>query len=83
MERDPQRTEAQRNAWNRAFAELELGWHWDSATWQGLQGIDCERERLRRFVQDHHGHLLAAYDPDFLFAAVQGTRERLDAAARA
>ena len=79
---DNRAAEAQRNAWNRAFFELELGWQWDAETWNGLQALGCDKERLHSFVQSHHRHLLAAYDPEFLFAAVSGAKEQFLASAR-
>ena len=40
--------EMERNAYNAAFYELGLRWHWDSATWAALQcrGADCVRHYL-------------------------------------
>jgi hypothetical protein len=79
---EPRAQEAQRNAWNRAFLEFELGWQWDAETWKGLQAIDGEKERLLTFVRSHHRHLFAAYDPDFLVSAIQGAKEQFLEGAR-
>ena len=31
-----------RNAYNAAFYELGLGWHWDAATYDQLLPLDCK-----------------------------------------
>ncbi len=39
--------EIDRAAFNAAFYELGLRWHWDSPTYEGLAGQPCERRRLQ------------------------------------
>lgn len=73
----PASHEAQRHAYNAAFEELGLGWHWDSATWaevalQGPHGV-------RRYLESRHPHLLRAYDADFLVQAIEAARARCQA----
>ena len=65
--------EAQRHAYNAAFQELDLPWHWDAATYQRLTGHGCG---VRRYLETERPHLLRAYDPDFLVAAVEAVKAR-------
>jgi len=78
--------DAERHAFNLAFGELDLGWHWDEKTWTELQSIPAEEERLRAYLRTRHGHLLRAYDADFLVDAIRSTKARcrgeLDCATR-
>lgn len=53
-------------AYNAAFVELELPFQWDEPMFAWLCGIECERGRVARYIEDHHAHLLRAYEPDFL-----------------
>jgi len=69
--------EIERNAFNAAFSELGLCWHWDEKTYAELQTIAAESERVRRYVESQHRHLLAAYDADFLVDAIRVTKSRL------
>lgn len=65
--------EAQRHAYNAAFEELDLPWHWDAATYQRLTGHGCG---VRRYLETERAHLLRAYEPDFLVAAVEAAKAR-------
>ena len=69
--------ECERNAFNAAFEELGLCWHWDEKTYAELQSIAAESERVRRYVESQHRHLLTVYDADFLVDAIRVTRSRL------
>jgi hypothetical protein len=71
-----QSPELDRHALNVAFGELGLCWHWDEQTWSELQAIPTEGERLRAYVRTRHGHLLKAYDVDFLVDAIRATKSR-------
>ena len=63
--------EMERNAYNAAFYELGLHWHWDSQTYSALMRFSPEPEtRIRRYLETEHPHLLQAYDPGFLAAAI-------------
>ena len=73
-------TEAQRNAYNAAFEELDLPWHWDAATYERLLGHGCG---VRRYLVTERPYLLRAYDPDFLVAAVEAAKARRLGGARA
>lgn len=71
-------TDAQieRSAFNAAFYELGLRWHWDDETYERLSAEPCERERVRHYVRTMHPHLLRAYDADFLAEAVIQAKQR-------
>ena len=59
-------SEAHRHAYNAAFHELELNWHWDADTFARLQRYG--RAGVR------------AYTVDFLVDAIETTKERCYAA---
>lgn len=67
-------TDLQRHAYNAAFYELGLGWHWDSDTFERLLPIVCKTERVRQYMMSHQPHLLHAYDADFLTGAIETTQ---------
>ena len=64
--------EMERNAYNAAFYELGLRWHWDCETWEQLQRQcgDCAG-RVRHYLETAQPHLLRAYDADFLVDAIE------------
>jgi hypothetical protein len=66
----------QRHAYNAAFYELGLGWHWDSHTFDGLLPVTCTSERVRKYMTAHQSHLLHAYDAEFLATAIEATKSR-------
>src|ERR1700754_5047035 len=60
------------DAYNAAFYELGLRWHWDSATWAELGCVgDCRKARLRHYLETRQAHLLRAYDAGFLVDAIE------------
>ncbi|MFC3111328.1 hypothetical protein ACFQAT_10635 [Undibacterium arcticum] len=65
-----------RNAYNAAFYELGLRWHWDGDTYQTLLCKADEKDRIRIYLETHQPHLLKAYDADFLIDAIQTTKSR-------
>ena len=68
------------DAYNAAFHELGLRWHWDSATYEALLSLAVDGPtRVRHYLQTQQPHLLRAYDADFLVALI----ERKAAAQRA
>lgn len=73
--------DAQLHAYNSAFYELGLRWHWDR---QGYHCGNCEEEQrshLRRYLEVEQPHLLNAYDAEFLVNAIQSAKARwLDSA---
>lgn len=66
--------EAHRHAYNAAFDELGLGWHWDTETWAGIEGRGPEG--VRSYLESQQSHLLRAYDAEFLVAAIEAARHR-------
>jgi hypothetical protein len=72
----PSSDEINRGAFNAAFYELGLRWHWDASTYATLAGEPCERARVRRYLEGEQAHLLRAYDADFLTDAILVAKER-------
>ncbi|RJF92703.1 hypothetical protein [Noviherbaspirillum saxi] len=64
------------SAFNAAFYELGLRWHWDDATYHELRRHPCEKERVRIYLQMHQPHLLTAYDASFLVEAIHAVKAR-------
>lgn len=65
-----------RAAFNAAFCELGLRWHWDDATYDALSALPGERERVQRYLQTEQAHLLRAYEPGFLADAILDAKAR-------
>lgn len=65
-----------RQAYNAAFNELGLRWHWDERLYEKLARIDDVGERLRRYLALCRPHMLPAYDSNFLAAAIEETKAR-------
>ncbi len=72
--------EIDRAAFNAAFYELGLRWHWDSRTYAGLAGQACERRRLLGYLHTEQASLLRAYDAEFLTDAILQAKQRRQAA---
>ena len=70
--------EAARNAYNSAFSELDIDWHWDAATYSEL--LAGGGQPVQVFVERHRPHLLRAYGVECLVNAVEATRRDLSAA---
>lgn len=68
--------ELDRNAFNAAFYELGLRWHWDSARYERMAAQPCERQRLRDYLEGEQSHLLRAYDVTFLTDAILAAKQR-------
>ena len=65
--------EAERHAYNAAFHELGLRWHWNDEVYRELSGACGDkaegtdaRRCVRQYLETHQAHLLRAYDADFL-----------------
>jgi hypothetical protein len=65
-----------RNAYNAAFYELGLRWHWDGKIYPSVLSQDDERTRVRTYLETHQSHLLKAYDAEFLVDAVETAKAR-------
>ena len=72
----PSRAEIECSAFNAAFHELGLRWHWDDDTYEQLAAEQCERSRLRQYLQRMQPHLLRAYDAEFLTDAILAAKQR-------
>jgi hypothetical protein len=63
----PRRTvpasEAERSAYNAAFHELGLGWHWSADTFESLQARGTPCDRIRHYMEQQHPHLFAPTTP--------------------
>jgi hypothetical protein len=68
------------NAYNAAFYELGLRWHWDVDTYRDLQLGAGSKEPVRAYLETRQPHLLKAYDADFLADAIEATKARCRAA---
>jgi hypothetical protein len=71
------RADQARHAYNAAFEELGLSWHWDSATYARLQADG--RDAVRTYLETEQSHLLRAYEADFLVEAIEAARARCHA----
>ena len=76
-----QTKESHRHAYNAAFDELGLSWHWDVATYSRLEAAGCEP--VRRYLENEQAHLLRAYDADFLINLIETAKARSDASKKA
>lgn len=63
-------------AYNRAFRELELPWHWDATTLSQLKRIATDSDVVGAYVERSHAHLLRAYEKAFLRDLVHAARDR-------
>ena len=63
-------------AYNAAFHELGLRWHWDTKMYKDLQRNGGENEQLQVYLETRQPHLLRAYDVEFLMNAIQTTKSR-------
>ncbi|OOG42963.1 hypothetical protein [Polaromonas sp. A23] len=70
-------TDQVRHAYNAAFEELGLSWHWDTATFARLQTEG--RDAVRNYLENEQSHLLRAYEADFLVDAIEAARARCQA----
>lgn len=71
------RADQARHAYNAAFEELGLSWHWDAATYARLQADS--RDAVRTYLETEQSHLLRAYEADFLVEAIETARARCHA----
>ncbi|MDQ6620142.1 MAG: hypothetical protein M3Z31_10675 [Pseudomonadota bacterium] len=70
----------ERDAFNAAFREIGLRWHWDAGTFRELKHLAADESRIHAYVESRCPHLLKAYDVAFLADAVRAVKaEKLDA----
>ncbi len=65
----------ERDAFNAAFRELGLRWHWDVQTFRSLETGTDDAGRVRTYLERREAHLLKAYDAGFLVEAVLAAKE--------
>jgi hypothetical protein len=70
-------TDVEIDAYNAAFDELGLDWHWDRSVMRELAAIPIESARIATYLQSHRPHLLKAYPADFLVTLILETKSRL------
>ena len=71
---DDSRAEQERRAYNTAFEQLDLNWHWDPVTYACLPAQGPEG--LRAYLEKEQSHLLRAYEADFLVNAIETAKRR-------
>lgn len=66
-----------RDAYNAAFYELGLRFHWDADTYARLlSGHTSPDARVRAYLEAQQPHLLRAYDAAFLVTAIEEAQQR-------
>ena len=73
--------DAERGAYNQAFAELGLEWFWDERTYRELRACAGDKHCIHAYIEASHPHLLHAYDGGSLANAIEGVRQRVSEAA--
>lgn len=69
--------EAHREAFNAAFAEAGLDWHWDQATYGELLSVTGGRERIRYFLDQYRPPLTPPADLDGWIAGLHQAKTRI------
>jgi hypothetical protein len=65
------------DAYNAAFYELGLRWHWDLQTYQRLAPDgEAMKERIQAYLETEQPHILKAYNSDFLTNAILEAKAR-------
>jgi hypothetical protein len=64
------------SAYNAAFYELGLRWHWCADTYRELRRHAGNSDAVKVYLETHQPHLLKAYDADFLSRAIEATKQR-------
>ena len=72
----PEPLEAELEAYNFAFSELELPWRWDAKTFDQLHSIAVDRDFVGAYVEHNQPHLLRVYEKDFLRDLVLSAKAR-------
>ncbi len=77
-----QASESERNAYNASFYELGLRWHWDADTFAALQAHSDPCDRICRYIESDHPHLVRAYDPASLAQAIEAKKSAFQKSAQ-
>lgn len=64
------------SAYNAAFHELGLKWHWEADHYESALPASQEKAHLLSYLQAHQAHLLKAYDAEFLVEAITTAKAR-------
>lgn len=67
---------AELEAYNRAFSELELPWHWDAELFRELLSVSADHDCVGVYVERSQAHLLRVYKKEFLRDLVLSAKER-------
>lgn len=67
---------AELEAYNFAFSELELPWHWDATTFRQLLSVAPDQDVVGAYVERSQSHLLRVYEKAFLRDLVHSARDR-------
>lgn len=76
--RVPDALDAELDAFNAVFDELDLDWRWDRAVIEELAPAGDDRARVAGFLQRRCPHLLKVYDEGFLVDLVVTAKARRD-----
>lgn len=69
--------EVHREAFNAAFAEAGLDWHWDQATYGELLNVTGGRERIRHFLDKYQPSFTPPPDLDDYIAGLHQAKTRI------
>ena len=67
---------AELQAYNSAFLELELPWHWDTETFRHLRTLAADTDCVSAYVERNQAHLLQVYEKSFLRDLILSTKAR-------
>lgn len=68
--------EGHRRAFNRAFADAGLPWHWDRDLYHQLLAVTGGKERIRYFIEDFGPHGVPGEDLDEFISALHARKTR-------
>ena len=68
--------DAELQAYNSAFLELELPWQWDVETFRRLRTIGGDTDCVSAYVERNQAHLLRVYEKAFLRDLILATKAR-------
>lgn len=74
--RAPDALDAELDAFNAAFDELDLDWRWDRAMIEELAPAGDDRARVAGFLRRRCPHLLKVYDAGFLVELIVAAKAR-------
>jgi hypothetical protein len=68
--------DAELQAYNSAFLELELPWRWDVETFRRLRTLGGDTDCVGAYVERNQPHLLQVYEKSFLRDLILTTKAR-------